>query len=506
MADIRSDYLSGADSLRSFYQYPLRGADYGAIIEAKKGHALDRDGLANELLRQNRHLPKVDATLARIESLRDRQTFTVTTGHQLVLMAGPMYTLYKIAHTIQLAAAIQKKHPDYKIVPIFWMATEDHDWEEINHFQTAFQEKHVYAGHFAGPVGRHVLEDSITAALPGNLPEMLKGIFVPGRNYADAFRSLIHRLFGHTGLVIMDADSAALKRMFLPGLGRELEGQGMYAPIAATNAALEAKGYKRQIYARPINLFYIGDGERHSIESDEEGFSLKGAETRWTRPEMFDLLKAHPEHFSPNVAARPLFQESILPNLTYIGGWAEMAYWMQLKAGFEAAGVNFPLLVPRMSATLLRPEQAESVAQLGFEPQDLDTPLHILQDELLKRTWSGEELNSARDQVISAYDNLISYLEGIDPTLAISVRAEQAKSNKSLDRLDKKVRKAKRNQNPAPFQQIKDLKSAIAPENTQQQRSLNLTAFSSISPIELAQLCLDHCQPEEFTHQWITLP
>lgn len=504
--DIRSDYLSGASPLRSFYQYALQSPDYAAILRDKSQEVLDRNTLADELLRQNKDLPDVSATLANIEALRASHTFTVTTGHQLVLMGGPLYTLYKIAHTIELAKVIVSQQPDAHVVPVFWMATEDHDWEEINHFRTSFAEKHVYPGTFSGPVGRHTLQTSISAAFPENLPDVLAEIFVPGRNYADAFRRLIHHLFGHTGLVIIDADSPVLKRMHLPALRRELLGQGMASHIAATDAALQEKGYKRQIYARPINLFFIGDGERHVIESDETGFSLKGSDRRWERQKLLDLLEAHPEHFSPNVAARPLYQESILPNLAYIGGWAEMSYWMQLKAAFDAAHVNFPLLVPRMSATLLTPAQEQALQTLGFRPEDLAQPLHLLQDEFLSRTWRENNLQAAIEQVSSAYLDLSTYLESIDPTLAISIKAEHAKANKSLARLSKKVRKAKRNQNPAPYKEIQTLKAAISPENTQQQRSLNLTAFPQLSPRALADFILSQCQPEKFDHLWITLP
>lgn len=513
---IKSDYLSGGAGepetpLRQFHHYPFPLQDYSAVIRDKALDNTDRSTLADELLRQNRDLPDNAATLANIEALRDENTFTVTTGHQLVMMGGPMYTLYKIAHTIRLAEAMQKQQADHRIVPVFWMATEDHDWEEINHFYPAFGKKRVYPGSFRGPVGRHVLEDSIAETL-AEVDGELSAFFEPGKKYAEAFRAFIHHLFGHTGLVIIDADFAVLKRLFVPAMRRELMGEGMADHIARTDSELESCGYKQQIFARPVNLFYLGDGDRDLIHRAEDGsFSLKEKPQTWTSDEMLALLEAHPEDFSPNVAARPLYQEIILPNLAYIGGWAEMSYWMQLKGAFEAAEVNFPMLVPRMSATMITRTQASAIAALAFQPEDMARPLHELKKLHLMNNWSDAELLDANAKVYHSFDGLIAYLEGVDPTLAIHIRAQQAKTNKILKKLEKKVHKSLRNQNHQPYDEIEALKAAISPDRSQQQRVLNLTAFTDsdnyrIGAQRLAQLILDECIPETYQEQWITLP
>ncbi|MEM0999774.1 MAG: bacillithiol biosynthesis cysteine-adding enzyme BshC [Bacteroidota bacterium] len=506
-ADLKSDYLSGAEALRPFYQYAFPPSDYAGILRDKASDPMDRATLADELLRQNRELPDAAATLANIEQLRDNRTFTVTTGHQLVMLGGPMYTLYKIASTIRLAEIIQQKHPEYPVVPVFWMATEDHDWAEINHFHSSFTQRRTYRGSFRGAVGRHLLEPSIESVLPADLDAALKACFVPGRKYAEAFRAFIHQLFGATGLVIVDADTPVLKRLFLPAMRRELSATGMFAHIDATNQRLEALGYKQQIFPRPVNLFYLGNGDRELIERTAEGdFHLKGSDTVISATDLQARLEAHPEDFSPNVACRPLYQETILPNLAYVGGWAETSYWMQLREAFEAAGINFPLLVPRMHATLLTPTQAEEANRLEIPPADLGRSLHDLHEAHLDRHWTDAELQEHFGEIHTAYQHLAEHIQAIDPTLAISVRANWARTAKKFHRLKKKVRKSLRNQQPKPYEAISLLKNAVSPEHRQQQRVLNFTAFSDFTAVELVAVILEHCHPDQYADQWIILP
>lgn len=477
-----------------------------SLIQARAAVAVPRDVLVQELRMQNQHLPAGTKVMDNIAALTSPATFAITTGHQVCLMGGPMFTLYKIASAIAMARDLGERFPAHRFVPVLWMATEDHDSEEVNHFFHRFEEKVVYPAEFVGPVGRHVLQPSIAEVLPASLPADLKAFYSPGATMAEAFRGLMHHLFGQFGLVIIDADRAVLKQQFSSIMARELEGTGVAAPVRATTAHLETLGFKAQIFPRDINLFYIGDGNRRLIDRNEGGFKLKDGDKSWSKDEILAELQAHPEHFSPNVALRPAYQETLLPNLAYIGGWAEVAYWMQLRDGMRSIGVFYPMVVPRLHATLVSTPQAKSWEALGLPLQALAQPLHILNDQYLMQNWDDAPLEAGIAEVDAAFAALASLVEAIDPTQASGVRAEQTRSSNAFDNLRKKLRKSIRNRNPQPYLAIAALKNAIEPENAQQQRTLNFTAFPSTDPLTLAQIIVQNALWSQPTTQWITLP
>lgn len=503
--NLKSDYLANDPNLAPFNAFPYPMADYQPLVKSREQLKVDRGTLVDVLRQQNEGQEGEAESLAQIDLLLNENTYTVTTGHQLVLMGGPMYMLYKIATVIQLARIMQEKHPAIKVVPVFWMASEDHDWEEINHFGTGFDSKITYQGSFEGPVGRHILEEVVQENL-AELPSQWRELYKPGTTLSQAFRKLIARLFKGHGLIILDADDARLKQLFLPWMERELSGTGMGSHIESSSKALEAAGYGAQVHPRNINLFYMGEGKRQLIFADGDHFVSKDGASRWSKAELLSLLAAQPEEFSPNATMRPLYQEVILPNLAYIGGWAEISYWHQLKAAFEAAEVPFPLLVPRMSATLIRKEESEALEGLGLSPTALDLPSHELSAAYLDQIWSSEGLDQRLQELNNAYDNLAAYVDEIDPTLSRGVLAEQARSQKAQDKLGKKLKRAIKNRNPKPFGLLDELKNKIQPDNSRQERVLNFTLFAPEDHGSLVKLILSECSPESYSTPWIQLP
>jgi bacillithiol synthase len=503
MLDLRADYLAGADSLRPFYRHALQDIQVGTLTAARDAFPIDRALLVRALQAQNATLPDATAVHANIAALASPDTYTVTTGHQLCLLGGPMYTIYKITTAIRLAAEFSGagRH----VVPVFWMATEDHDWEEINHYYPEASTKKIYAASHRGPVGRHVLTAGIEAAWVDQVPAEFRHFFAAGRKLSDAFRDFIHHLFGQQGLVILDGDSPALKAALLPVLRAEIAGEGLASAVRATTQALEAAGYAPQIKTRDINLFYMGHGGRSGLQRKDDRISVPEAGIDWSLEDALAHAEAHPEDFSPNVALRPVYQELLLPNLAYIGGWAEMTYWMQLRAGFDAVGVSFPLLLPRMSAVLYTQAQTDELGALGFEVREMEETTAALQERYLHAHWDAAPLDARITQVLGAYSELADYLDGLDPTLGTSMRGERTRTAATFDNLSKKLRKALRNKDPKPYARIAAIKSLIAPEQEKQERLLNLTAFSTPYPVVLDQVA-QRCRPLEFDMQWIQLP
>jgi bacillithiol biosynthesis cysteine-adding enzyme BshC len=501
--DLRADYLSGAPALRPFYKHALQGARAAELIAARSAFPIDRGLLVQELRAQNAALPHAAATLAHIEALAHPDTYTVTTGHQLCLLGGPMYTIYKITTAIRLAADLSAE--GQRVVPVFWMATEDHDWEEVNHYYPEATRKQGYAAAHQGPVGRHVITEAISAAWTEAVPAEFRDFFRPGVRLADAFRAFVHHLFGDQGLVIIDGDSPALKAAFSPILVAELMGNGFADQVKATTQALEAAGYSPQIKTRDINLFYMGHGGRSGVQRKGDRIVVPEAGIDWSVEEALAHAQARPEDFSPNVALRPVYQELLLPNLAYIGGWAEMTYWMQLQAGFRAVSVAFPLLLPRMSATLYTASQATELSALGLGLTDLSESTQALQERYLSAHWDPAPFDAHGEAILDAYARLADYLDGQDPTLGTSLRGERARVQSSFENLGKKLRKALRNKDPKPYARIAALKSMIVPEQEIQERLLNLTAFPTPYPVIL-ETVRAQCHPLDLTPQWIQLP
>jgi bacillithiol synthase len=503
--ELKASYVAGDSDLMALAQWPWPSADVSDLIAARAAIETPRQVLVDTLLLQNAGLPDADAVRANILALADPHCFTITTGHQVCLMGGPMFTLYKIATTIAMARDWASRHPQNRFVPVLWMATEDHDWEEVNHFFARFGEKTTYPGKFEGPVGRHILEPSIAEILPTDLDATLRSFYAPGTSMATAFRGLMHHLFGSYGLVIVDADSPALKQAFAPAMMRELRGAGMAQALRATSQTLEEMGFKAQIYPRDINLFYIGDGGRRLIDRTDEGYRLKDGGQSWTEADMMAELEAHPENFSPNVALRPVYQETVLPNLAYIGGWAEVSYWLQLRSGFAVHETPYPMVVPRLHATLFTAEQAAEWEALGLPLPAITQALHLLNDEYLAAHWDEAPLEASITAVDAAFMQLASLVEAIDPTQATGIRAEQARSDNAFDNLRKKLKKSIRNRNPQPYQAIATLKNVIEPENAPQQRTLNFTAFNSVDPLNLVKIIVEQAAWNQSEAKWIIL-
>ncbi|MEM9984909.1 MAG: bacillithiol biosynthesis BshC, partial [Bacteroidota bacterium] len=244
---IKPDYLNSAEELKPFHHYPLRHLDFGQIIHDKKNSRLDRNTLVGVLKDQYQGIEVNDLVKNNLESLREENTFTVTTGHQLVLFGGPLFTVYKIMSTIRLTEKLKLEHPQHHFVPVFWIHTEDHDYEEINHYYLDFGEKRTYPGQFQTKVGAHLLEERIRDFAPQNFAPDLVQAYQPGQSLAQATRLFFHTLFQEYGLVILDADDARLKQVFAQVMLQEVESQPTQSAVNSTSRALELAGYTTQI-------------------------------------------------------------------------------------------------------------------------------------------------------------------------------------------------------------------------------------------------------------------
>jgi uncharacterized protein YllA (UPF0747 family) len=471
------DYLAEKPALNGFYGNGPQITKFKEQISDKKGFPTSSRVVLQTVLTEQYaaigvEMPSVD--------LRDENTFTVTTGHQLNIYTGPLYVIYKLVSTINLARALRAAYPSQRFVPVYWMATEDHDFEEINHF-FAFGTKYEWDTSQKGAVGRFQLSDFPRIPLRN---EIFDQAYSEGKTLSEAVRMYMHALFGAEGLVCLDADDARLKSLFAPIMEADLKQQVHEPIVRATTEKLEALGYKTQVSARPVNLFRLTENDRVRLEKGDS----------------VEITDA-----SPNVILRPLYQEVILPNLAYIGGPAEVAYWLQLKGIFDLHQIPFPILLPRNFAIVKTQKQAERAEKLGLSLADLfKTELELRRDFVAGRTEHVLDTASELKALQPILASLSERAKSIDSTLEASVLAEQARWTKGLERLEKKMKRAEERNQGDEVRQVLALKETLFPDGEWQERHTNFLEFASDHPHFIADL-LQTFDPLLFEFYEITL-
>jgi len=461
---------------------------YTRQIEAKFGsYSLEERNLLNEVLTDQYHKVKHhDAVLQNLSKLQLKDAYTVVTGHQLNIFSGPLYFIYKICDVIKTARELSSRFKGVEVVPVFWMAAEDHDFEEIASFHL-FGEKYTWDKESQQwPVGRldtSGLYDILKALdskfdrdqLGQDLLDLFKSSYQSSANLADAVRTYVNDLFGEFGLVIIDGDHPKLKQSFANIMIQEVESN-----IAWNNVKTTVKNhfsnYKVQVNPRFVNLFYIDDNNRRlRIDFEDNRYRLIGTELNWTKEELIALIQSNPERFSPNVVLRPVYQELVLPNLAYIGGAGEISYWLELKSTFEAFKVSYPILKVRNSFTFLNGDHHKKIGAWDIAWSDLFLNEHDLINIVLEDVVEPFQLNV--DPINDYYDQLSEKLSGIDPNLLSSLDAEKAKALKGVANIAAKANKSLKSKHEVKINQVKKLKADLFPNGGLQERTNNILSL-----------------------------
>ncbi|MFD2938114.1 bacillithiol biosynthesis cysteine-adding enzyme BshC [Spirosoma flavum] len=496
------DYITDKDSLKPFYgRFPDKSA-FKDQLNDKIFDESKRQVLVDVLEQQYQNID----TKPDFSGLLQPNTFTVTTGHQLNIFTGPLYIIYKLITTINLARQLKEVYPSYNFVPVYWMATEDHDFAEINHF-TLLGKNYAWQTEQRGAVGR--MNPQELKALFAQIPEKLslfEAAYLKHTTLADAARYYVNELFGADGLVCLDADNADLKRVFAPIMRDELTQQKSGELVHEQTDLLEGMGYKTVIAPRDINLFYLDDQLRERIERKEDGtYRVLHTKLKFSEDELLDLLDKHPEQFSPNVVLRPLYQETILPNLAYIGGPSEVPYWLQLKSVFEHYQTPFPLLMPRNFAMYVSAVSSKRICKLGLTPEELfQDKLKLKREYVDIHTRHTLKFDNENKTVHKALDAILHKAQMVDPTLEKAVLAETKRFANAIVRLEKKMRRAEERNQETGIRQLLAVKDDLFPNGGPQERSENFLTFylndrqflqkmlSAFDPFDYRmQLCLE---------------
>ena len=481
------DYLEKKETIEPFYNnFPDITGFHNQIEEKKKSFRLQsRLVLVDALKNQYQNFNISEKTAENIEILKKQNTFTVTTGHQLNLFTGPLYFLYKILSTINLCEELSEKFPEQNFVPIYWMATEDHDFDEINYFN--FDGKKVqWNREDGGAVGRFST-DGLAAIFDvfsnhlGNSKnaKFLKNLFSEGylkhNNLADATRYIANELFSDYGLVIIDGDDTNLKQLFNPIVKDELENQTSFKAVSKTITALE-KNYKIQVNPREINLFYLDDDSRERIIFEDGIYKVNNTEITFSKVEILKQVDENPKSFSPNVIMRPLYQEVILPNLCYLGGGGEMAYWLELKDYFEEVQIPFPILLLRNSVQVVSEKQVNKLKKLHISFEELFLKQY---DLLSKKVIENSDIKINFDEKIAYLENQFLELKEIakqtDISFVNAVNAQERKQIKGLENLQKRLLKAEKRRQRDLVDRITQLQNEILPNQSLEERQRNFS-------------------------------
>lgn len=518
------DYCTRYERLSEFYAGDFRdpeerkkAADRAAAVER------DRETLADVLLEQNDRWGMDDVVRANIETLRNPESVVTITGQQVGLFSGPFYTILKTITTLQTAAQLADES-GRPVVPVFWLGTEDHDFDEMasahflrrNELESLTYPRPVRVG----AVGRlrfdetiDEMVDRVDAILPPSdfkpaLMGHVRASYRSGQTFADAFARLIAALFEGTGLVLVNADDARLKRLAVPLFEREIQDpEPLSAGIRETSARL-AENYHEQVQARPANLFLLDGDSRQAVDAVESRFELRDGSQSFSPEDLADLLHRDPMRFSANVVLRPLMQDVLFPTALYVAGPGEIAYYAQYRTAYEWAGLPMPLIYPRASATLVESKVARVLEKYGLDVHDFEEDV----DRLFQRIVLGAMevdvdalFKDASRHVHEAVNTLKPEIVKVDPTLVKSAEAiRSAMMGTFMDFKSKVVRAEKRTQD-AVRDQLEKADVNLFPGGKPQERMLSVLYFLNKYGLGLIGELGGSLSPDTTEHQIVEL-
>ena len=507
------DYLDHAEALKPFYAQPPSLQGIQKSIAGRQSFSTNRTVLVEEL--KNQYGAPTDAVKKNIEALLSEKTFTVTTAHQPNIFTGPLYFIYKILHAIKLVEYCRASLPEYNFVPVYYMGSEDADLEELGHIYIGGQ-KMEWKTKQTGAVGRMKVDkefikliDSITGQLVvlpfGNeIISLIKSCYQLGVKIQNATFQLVNALFGEFGLIVLIPDSAVLKKQAVKIFEDDLLNETPSVIVEQTAAKLHAAGYKLQANPREINLFYLQEGMRDRIVKKNSEFRIHNSDLKFSKEDLISLLRNNPERFSPNVILRGIFQETILPNIVYIGGGGEIAYWLQLKDLFEHYKVPFPVLLLRNSFLIVEKKWQEKISKLGFAVEEFFLTEQDLISKLVARETQNEiKLNGNFTDAEKLYASLKKQAAAVDVTLGKHVEALKTQSIYRLQEFEKKMLRAEKRKFADQQRQIRTIRENLFPRNNLQERVDNFMYYYAKLGKEFIQQVYQHSL--SFEHEFVIL-
>jgi len=500
-------YTNALASLSPFYKYPVNLAAFEQVMKDKAAKPVNRVVLNEVLIEQYAPLSKEEKVIHNIQALKEENTFTLITAHQPSLFTGPLYYIYKIISCIHLSRQLKEQYPEKHFVPVFVTGGEDHDFEEVNYINL-FNKKLVWENEEQGSVGmmstknlaptlaelKELLGTSENAV---EIYQLIEKAYTENTIYSKATVELVHELFKAYGLVVLNMNHPKLKQLFIPYIKEEILKRPSKALVKETSQQLEeVANFKQQAFPRPINFFYLRKNLRERIVFKKGMYEVLNTDYRFTEAEMIQEIEQHPEYFSPNVVMRPVYQEVVMPNLAYIGGGGELAYWLERKTQFEHFEINFPMLIRRNSVLWLDKGTVKKVNKLDLSiPQIFQDQDSLVRLFVENQAETSLEIKEEKEAVNQAFDQVAAKAKKIDPTLAKAVLSEKSKQLKVLDQLESRLLRSEKQKYETSLNQIAGLKDKLFPKNGLQERSDNFLSLYVKYGRSFFEVLLEHLDP-----------
>jgi bacillithiol biosynthesis cysteine-adding enzyme BshC len=509
------DYLKDPVALRRFY--PEAVSFHYEVSDRRErvlaNYKTDRGAVCDALERMNRGWGASEKTLVNIGLLREADCIAVVSGQQVGLFTGPLYTIYKALSAVKLAECMSQR--GIKAVPVFWLATEDHDFPEVAKAEfinrdCVFSSVSAPAElHPEGlPVGRVILDESLPAtihdllsALPQtefteDLETLLREAYQPGRTFGDAFARVMAQLTGELGLIILDPLDSQLKKLAAPLYAKAaLRAHEIANAIVNRSRELEAAGYHAQVAPseNSFPLFWHDEnGARHALARTDGGkYQAKGESQRPVRQggqlaqeysveELAAWALREPDRFSPNVTLRAVVQDFLLPTVAYYGGAAEIAYFAQTAEVYRILDRPVTPILPRASLTMVEKHTWRSLERYGIRLTDFFAGVdHVVARVVAE--YLGKETSGAFDHTTTTFndelDSLQEQLRRVDPTLAEALEKGRRKINYQIDGLRTRFQRAQLGRDEAVHRQIERAFDLLYPGKTLQERRINITSM-----------------------------
>lgn len=496
------DYFSGKLKQKSIVNW-----DYSIEEILKKRESknfLYRKELVAVLKEQYQGITSSPLSKINIELLLSDNTFTITTGHQLCIYGGPAYFFSKIIDTIKLCEDLKKKDSKNNYIPIFWLASEDHDFEEISSINW-FNQTLKWESRETGAVGNFStqglseLNDIITSNFGSKeLDEKVKVILLEAFNSTNslstAIRILVNELLGKYGVVILDGNHPNLKALFAPYAVQEIKESFCFQAVSEKIEQLD--GYKIQANPRVCNLFYLDKNYRERLEIKDNNIITADSLNSWKTADFIQKIKQNPEIISPNVLLRPLYQEIVLPNLAYIGGAGEISYWLELSEMFAKVKVQFPVPVVRNSYLYIKGKQLQQIQNLNLNLEDFFLREDLLIKSFIEKISDTEfSLSEEKETLASLFEALEKRAVAIDVNLSKVVKGESVKTLSSLDHLEKRFRNAEKSKYDSQIKNIQQIREKIFPNGVFQEREISLLELMIKSDTDVFESLLKSSKP-----------
>jgi bacillithiol biosynthesis cysteine-adding enzyme BshC len=512
-----TDYLYHYDRIRQFYNgSPYEASSYQRVAGQLRDFATPRQELADILERQNRAFGCAEPTLANIGKLRDPGTFAVVTGQQVGLFSGPAFTLFKALSTVRLARSLSEQ--GLPSVPVFWLATQDHDLAEVAEAATFDEEYNRIPLRDSGdrpsaksPVGlvRHTAEittalDQLEAVLPAGEPRIkllqdLRECYEPGSTWGQSFAKFMTRLFGRFGVILIDPLDESVNRLSTGIYERVLDSTPqLRTQLLERSRTIVSRGYHAQVHVGEDStlVFASRNGDRVPLQERHGKWSIDGAENV-SLAALRSSLVEHPLDFSPNALLRPLVQDTLLPTLAYVAGPSELAYLGQSQVLYQAFERPQPVLFPRAAFTLVDARTERLMEKYKLSVADVWQGEEHLGNKIaavgLAEGWS-ERFDQGERNLDELLERLHQDIEKLDPTLLATLEHTKEKMKYQMERLRGKISRAALGRSDLLARHAQALQRFLMPHKDLQERRVSGVYFLGRSGYELLDNLLAHIQ------------